>query len=101
MSDGSRAGARSEYPKSALGRNDREGLLADFLPFAEVFPGPVPGLRNVECGDPHYQVSFELAMACGADVVVTSDAGLLALAGRAGVPILTPAELRGRVEGKA
>lgn len=29
-----------EYPKFALSREDREELLADFLPFAEVFPEP-------------------------------------------------------------
>jgi putative PIN family toxin of toxin-antitoxin system len=87
-----------EYPKFALSREDREELLADFLPFTEVSPEPVPSLRNVECRDPDDQVFLELAIASGADVLVTGDADLLTLAGSAGVPILTPAELRERVE---
>lgn len=28
-----------EYPKFGLGRDDREELLADLLPFAAIFPG--------------------------------------------------------------
>ena len=72
--------------------------MADFLPFAEVCPEPVPSLRNVECRDPDDQVFLELAIASGADVVVTGDADLLTLAGSAGVPILTPAEFLERVE---
>jgi len=49
-----------EYPKFALSREDREELLADFLPFAEVFPEPVPSLCNVECRDPDDQVFIRL-----------------------------------------
>jgi len=89
-----------EYPKFALSREDREELLADFLPFAEVFPEPVPSLCNVECRDPDDQVFIELAIASGADVVVSGDADLLVLAGRVGGSILTAAEFRGRVEGE-
>ncbi len=89
-----------EYSKFALSREDREELLADFLLFAEVCPEPVPSLRSVECRDPDDQVFLEVAIASGADVVVTGDADLLALAGKAGVPILTPTEIRGRVEGE-
>jgi len=87
-----------KYPKFALSREDREELLADFLPFAEICPEPVPSLRYVECRDPDDKVFLELAIASGADVVVTGDADLLTLAGSAGVPILTPAEFRERVE---
>ena len=88
------------YPKFALTHEDREELLADFLPFAEICPEPVPSLRNVDCRDPDDRVFLELAIASGADIVVTGDADLLALAGKAGVPILTPAEFRERVEGE-
>ena len=87
-----------EYPKFALSRNDREELLADFLPFAEVFPGPVPSLGSAKCRDADDHVFLELAMAAGADAVVTGDADLLALAGNTEVPILAPAEFRSRVE---
>lgn len=64
------------------------------------FRSPVPSLRNVECRDPDDQVFIELAIASGADVVVSGDADLLVLAGRVGVSILTAAEFRGRVEGE-
>ncbi len=55
--------------------------MADFLPFAEVCPEPVPSLRNVKCRDPDDQVFPELAIASGAEVVVTGAADLLTLAG--------------------
>lgn len=87
-----------EYPKFGLVPDDREELLADFLPFAEIVPGTLPSLENVECRDPDEQVFLELAVAAGADAVVTGDADLLALAGNTEVPILTPAEFRRRVE---
>ncbi len=87
-----------EYPKFELRREDREELLADFLPYAEVSPEPARNLGNVECRDPHDQVFLDLAIASGADLLVTGDADLLALAGQVGIPIVTPAELRERVE---
>lgn len=64
--------------------------MADFLPFAEIFPGTIPSLDNVKCRDPDDQVFLELAIAAGADAVVTGDADLLALSGNTEVPILTP-----------
>jgi putative PIN family toxin of toxin-antitoxin system len=87
-----------EYPKFALSRQDREELLADFLPYAEVCPEPARHLGDVECRDPHDQVFLDLAIGSGADLLVTGDADLLALAGQVGVAIVTPAELRKRVE---
>ena len=87
-----------EYPKFALSHEDREELLADFLPFAEIFPGSLPSLEHVKCRDPDDQIFLELAIAAGADAVVTGDADLLALAGNTEVSILTPAEFRRRVE---
>jgi putative PIN family toxin of toxin-antitoxin system len=87
-----------EYPKFALSHDDREELLADFLPFAEIFPGSLPSLEHVKCRDPDDQIFLELAIAAGADAVVTGDADLLALAGNTEVSILTPAEFRRRVE---
>ena len=89
-----------EYPKFALSHDDREELLADFLPFAEIFPGSLPSLEHVKCRDPDDQIFLELAIAAGADAAVTGDADLLALAGKTEVSILTPAEFRRRVEGE-
>ena len=87
-----------EYPKFAPSHDDREELLADFLPFAEIFLESLPSLEHVKCRDPDDQIFLELAIAAGADAVVTGDADLLALAGKTEVSILTPAELRRRVE---
>lgn len=81
-----------EYPKFALSLDDREELLADFLPFAEIFPGTLPNLANAKCRDPDDQAFLELAVAAGADAVVAGDADLLALAGSTVVSFLAPAE---------
>jgi len=87
-----------EYPNLELSREDREELLADFPPYAEVSPEPARNLGDVECRDPHDQVFLGLAIASGVDLLVTGDADLIALAGQVGVAIVTPAELRERVE---
>jgi len=86
-----------EYPKFALSRADREELLSDFLPFAQVVDDPPSGCSAVVCRDPHDQVFLDLAATAGADALVTGDADLLALGGTVEVPILTPSELRDRV----
>ena len=58
------------------------------------FPGPPPPVP--ECRDPFNRPFLELALAGGADALVTGDADLLALADLFAVPILTPAALRKR-----
>lgn len=83
------------YPKFRLTNAEQEELLADYLPWCETVrvrqPPAVP-----ECRDPSDRPFLELALAGGADALVTGDDDLLALASRFAVPILDPAGLRSR-----
>ena len=78
------------YPKFRLAAEEREELLADYLPCCESVdvgePPPVP-----ECRDPRDRIFLELALAGHADALVTGDEDLLALAPTFAVPILSPA----------
>lgn len=84
------------YPKFRLSAVEREDLLADYLPWCETVrmdtPPPVP-----PCRDPADRSFLELALAAGADALVTGDADLLDLAPTFPVRILPPAALRERV----
>ena len=81
------------YPKFRLDAADRDVLLADYLPFAEVMrlPDPPPELP-VECRDRDDVMFLHLAIASGADVLVSGDADLTVLA--ATYPVVSPAVLR-------
>lgn len=81
------------YPKFKLDAEARQELLADYLPWAEVVPVPEPPPRVPACRDVHDLSFLHLAVAGRADVLVTSDADLLALAApakaaKAGAPRL-------------
>ena len=75
------------YQKFKLSRQDQDGLLADYLPFAQVadvlFVVP-PNLPI--CRDPLDQMFLTLALASQADVLVTGDQDLLALADEPDLP---------------
>lgn len=82
------------YPKFKLIADERECLLADYLPYCESITHalektPVPGCRN-----PHDTMFLILALAGNADCLVTGDQDLLSLAGDFTTPIMTPAALR-------
>jgi putative PIN family toxin of toxin-antitoxin system len=83
------------YQKFKLSRQDQDGLLADYLPFAQVadvlFVVP-PNLPI--CRDPLDQMFLTLAVASQADVLVTGDQDLLVLADEANLPfrILKPVD---------
>ena len=66
---------------------EREDLLADYLPYAEVvvLPERLPG--TPACRDPHDQPFLQLA-AAGKATLVTGDRDLLVLSGKAAFPIL-------------
>ena len=70
------------YPKFHLDAMEREALLADYLPFAEIatLPQPAPNL-SVACRGRDDAVFLQLAIASHADLLVSGDADLTVLAG--------------------
>lgn len=82
------------YPKFALSSEDREELLADWLPFVEsvVVPARVPRIPSLR--DPDDLKFLALARHARADAVVSGDADLLAVRAQFDITILPPAEAR-------
>ena len=84
------------YPKFRLHDDEREDLLADYLPWCETVnvskAPPVP-----PCRDPYDRPFLKLALVAQADALVTGDDDLLVLADVFSVPILTPHALRERI----
>ncbi len=78
------------YPKFKLAVEEINELLHDFLPFAEVVAIPEPAPRTPRCRDPKDLPFLELAIAAGADALVTGDLDLLALSDKLPVPVLSP-----------
>lgn len=68
------------YPKFKLSADDQRELLADYLPFADVVTVPEPPRHVPDCRDPHDLSFLHLATAGKAELLVTGDADLLALA---------------------
>ena len=85
------------YPKFHLDATDREELLGDFLPFAEVIDAVLPTGEVPVCRDKHDQIFLELAVAGEADVLVTGNEDLLVLAEESPIPIMTPANFHRRI----
>ena len=84
------------YPKFRLTGDEREDLLADYLPWCETVI--VSKLVAVpECRDPADRPFLELALAGKADALVTGDDDLLTLASVFSIPILTPNTIRDRL----
>jgi len=76
------------YPKFRLDENEIADLLADLLPATETVDlGRRRGRGLPQCRDPHDQLFLVLTQAARADVLVSGDADLLALAGQAPFPI--------------
>jgi len=82
------------YPKFALAENEREDLLADYLPWCEVVLIPQPPPVVPDCRDPFDKPFLQLALAGKADALITGDKDILALKDRFPVSILTLAELK-------
>ena len=77
------------YPKFRLTADERDDLLADYLPWCETVD--VSGrLDTPECRDPSDRPFLELALAGRADALITGDDDLLVLAPAFPVPILSP-----------
>lgn len=81
------------YPKFRLSNDEREDLLADYLPWCETItissPPDVP-----DCRDPLDRPFLELALAAGAEALVTGDKDLLVLAPAFSIPILNPRDFQ-------
>lgn len=84
------------YPKFQLTAEEREDMLADYLPWCETVRMSEPPVVPV-CRDPFDRPFLELALGGHADALVTGDGDLLTLAPVFSVPILTPDELKGSV----
>ena len=82
-----------QYPKFRLTADEREHLLADYLPWAEsVIVTDPPAVAW--CRDPKDRPFRELALAGKADAVVTGDGDLQDVASNFPVPILAPSVVR-------
>ena len=87
------------YPKFRLDAAERRLLLEDYLPFAEVvrLPDPPPALPVV-CRDRDDAVFLQLALAAGAEALVSGDADLTTLRGTAPVRVISAAELKAMLD---
>jgi len=83
------------YPKFQLSSGDRRELLAEYLPYCEVIK--VTGRCKLVCRDANDQPFLDLAQSGKADLLVSGDRDLLALAGETRFLIETPAAYRARV----
>jgi putative PIN family toxin of toxin-antitoxin system len=83
------------YPKFQLTREEREELLAEYVPCCTI----VERVKRCpeSCRDAHDQPFLDLAQSGEADVLVSGDKDLLALAGKTGFAIETPEGYRRRV----
>jgi len=82
------------YPKFKLSPEDRDELLADFLPWAETVKLPKRWPKLPDCRDPDDRVFLALAKVAEADALVTGDADLLVLREAFALPILTADEFK-------
>lgn len=82
------------YPKFKLSPADRDELLGDYLPFAEILAPDLQRPETPRCRDPHDQLFLDLAMKAAAKALVTGDADLLVLKQVGTCPILTPDAFR-------
>ena len=85
------------YRKFGLSLSRQIGAMRQYQLWCEmVMVGEPPDIP--ECRDPNDRPFLELAMAARADALVTGDSDLLALAPVFAIPIITPSELRSRLE---
>ena len=77
------------YPKFRLTADERDDLLADYLPWCETVAVSEPP-DTPHCRDPFDRAFLELALAGGADALITGDDDVLSLAPAFPVPILSP-----------
>lgn len=86
------------YPKFRLSSEEIELLLSDYLPYAEVVDVADGPEETIRCPDPDDQMFLDLAIAGGADGLVSGDRHLLDLVSAVPFEILTPAALEAMIE---
>jgi putative PIN family toxin of toxin-antitoxin system len=86
------------YPKFGLDQTEREDLLNEFFPYAEVVEKDDPSPALPQCRDADDQKFLELALAAQADALVSGDNDLHACKADCPFPILTPAELKEKLQ---
>lgn len=82
------------YPRFGLTPEDRESIIVYYMEHAEAIKQPRSRTRLPRCRDPHDEMFIRLAYAAKADVIVTGDGDLLALAPESRIPILSPVAFR-------
>ncbi len=87
------------YPRFRLSPDEREELMAEFLPWAESVTLPERWPALPVCRDEKDQVFLVLAHHAGAQALVTGDADLLAMQGETGFPIVTAETFFGQFNG--
>jgi len=80
------------YPKFHLSVDEREELLADYLPYCRTVSIPAKPPRTPACRDPFDLPFLQLAIVGKADYLVTGDRDVLVLATEFPCPIVTPDE---------
>ena len=81
------------YPKFGLNAQEQEDLLSDYLPFCTTVSISTPPPPTPVCRDPFDTPFPELAIAGGADFLVTGDQDLLSLSAEFSCPIIRVGEL--------
>jgi len=79
------------YPKFKLTAEEREELLADYLPYGEVVATWQSSPAVPRCRDEKDQIFLDLAAVGGARWLVTGDQDLLSLSGQVKFQIIAPA----------
>jgi uncharacterized protein len=77
------------YPKFKLSAEDRDELLADYLPHCRSVRLPARLPKLPQCRDANDQMFIELAAVGKADFLVTGDKDLVVMAGEFGQRIVT------------
>jgi len=85
------------YPKFRLTADEQLEALANYIPYCEAVG--IAKSCPVLCRDPKDQPLLDLAQSGKADVLVTGDEDLLALASQTAFVIETPEEYRRRISG--
>lgn len=81
------------YPKFKLNTQDRQELLADYLPYCITVAIPARPPKTPACRDPFDVPFLQLAVSGKADYLVTGDKDLLVLGGKLACRIVTADEL--------